>query len=205
MVGTAPGIVREMSEKPEAAPEREGQATERGAPTFEELYLAHYPRTIAVLVRLLGDRTQAEELANDVFWRLYRQSFALSPDGNIGGWLYRTATNLGIDALRAAARRKQYEHAAGELRRVQAGTQAGLADPLDEVLREERRGCVRAALARLKPAQAEILILRASGFSYKELAETLQVAGGSVGTMLARAEAAFAECYVEAYGREEGI
>ncbi len=204
MVGTAPGIVREMSEKPEDASEREGQATERAAPTFEELYLAHYPRTIAVLVRLLGDRTQAEELANDVFWRLYRQSFALSPDGNIGGWLYRTATNLGIDALRATTRRKQYEHAAGELR-VQAGAQAGLADPLGEVLREERRGRVRAALARLKPAQAEILILRASGFSYKELAETLQVAGGSVGTMLARAEAAFAECYVEAYGREEGI
>ena len=204
MVGTAPGIVREMSEKPEAAPERAVKATERVAPTFEELYLVHYPRIIAVLMRLLGDHIQAEELANDVFWRFYRQRLTLSPDGNVGGWLYRTATNLGIDALRAATRRKQYERAAGEMR-VQAGAQAGLADPLDEVLRAERRARVRAALAQLKPAQAEILILRASGFSYKELAQTLEVAGGSVGTMLARAEAAFAECYVEAYGREEGI
>ncbi|HEV2493580.1 MAG TPA: sigma-70 family RNA polymerase sigma factor [Terriglobia bacterium] len=200
MVGTAPGMVSEMSQKPQAAPNREA-AGHQMAPSFEELYLEHYSRIIAVLVRLLGDPTQAEELTNDVFWRLYRQRLSLTPDGNVGGWLYRTATNLGIDALRSAARRRQYEHAAGELR-AQAGSGSS---PLDEVLREEKRSRVRAVLARLKPNQAQILVLRASGFSYKELAETLSVAGGSVGTMLARAEAAFAEAYREACGHEEGL
>jgi RNA polymerase sigma factor (sigma-70 family) len=200
-VGTAPGIVSEMSQNSQAARDLEVAGQPSAAPTFETLYLEHYSRIVAVLVRLLGDPAQAEELTNDVFWRLYRQRMTLSPDGNVGGWLYRTATNLGIDALRSAARRRQYERAAGELR-AHAGAASS---PLDDVLREEQCIRVRGLLARLKPNQAQILVLRASGFSYKELAETLSVASGSVGTMLARAESAFAEAYREAYGREEGI
>lgn len=201
MIGTAPGIVSEMSQKPQPARDFATGGHESAAPAFEELYLEHYSRIISVLVRLLGDPAQAEELANDVFWRLYRQQSTLRPDGNIGGWLYRTATNLGIDALRSAARRWQYEHAAGELQALTSSA----ASPLDDVLRAEKCNRVRAVLARLKPNQAQILVLRASGFSYKELAETLSVAGGSVGTMLARAESAFAEAYREACGHEEGL
>src|SRR5437588_10945615 len=79
---------------------------------FEAAFLQHYSRVVSVLCRILGDRSRAEELANDVFWRLYRM--LPQSDGNIAGWLYRTATNLGIDALRASARRIKYEHAAGQ-------------------------------------------------------------------------------------------
>src|SRR6266478_2190255 len=82
---------------------------------FRAVFLRHYPRIVALLIRLLGDRSRAEEMANDAFWRLYHQP-ALQVDGNIGGWLYRTATNLGIDALRASRRRRQYEEAAGGAR-----------------------------------------------------------------------------------------
>jgi len=193
IVGTAHGIAGEMSE------ERETGGSSWADAHFEELYLGNYSRTVGVLFRLLGDRTRAEELANDVFLKLYRQGLLPSRDGNVAGWLYRTATNLGIDALRASARRRQYEDAAARAK-LEAGTPA---DPLDDVLRAESRSRVRAVLARLKPAQAQILILRASGFSYKELAEILGVKGGSVGTMLARAEAEFHKSYLEAYGREE--
>jgi RNA polymerase sigma-70 factor (ECF subfamily) len=54
---------------------------------------------------------------------------------------------------------------------------------------------VRAALATLKPAQAQILTLRASGLSYKEVAEAMGVKSTSVGQSLARAEAAFEKAY----------
>lgn len=166
---------------------------------FKDLYLQYYERVVGVLLRLLGRRTEAEELANEVFLRLYRQRLLPDPDGNVGGWLYRTATNAGIDALRASGRRRQYEEEAGRARL--ASDQAH--DPLDEVLRAEKCHRVRSVLALLRPAQAQVLTLRHSGFSYKELADTLGVAGGSVGTMLARAEAEFERRYLETYGEEE--
>src|SRR5215469_17910029 len=82
---------------------------------LRDVFLQHYARIVAILVRLLGDRLHAEEVATDALWRLYCRP-ALQVDGNVGGWLYRTATNLGIDALRASGRRRQYEEAAGEAR-----------------------------------------------------------------------------------------
>ena len=168
---------------------------------FEELFLRYYGRIVAVLVRLLGERDRAEELANDVFVKLYRYPLPSRPDGNLGGWLYRTATNLGVDALRAAARRRHYEQAAAH----SAAQKGGTPNPLDEVLREERRNLVRAVLAALRPAQAQILILRSSGLSYNDLAESLGVRRGSVGTMLARAEREFERRYLQMHGAKEDV
>jgi len=50
-----------------------------------------------------------------------------------------------------------------------------------------------------------LLLLRASGHSYKELAACLGIEPGSVGTLLIRAEAAFEQRYLKLYGREEGL
>jgi RNA polymerase sigma-70 factor, ECF subfamily len=168
---------------------------------FEELFLQYYDRIVAVLFRLVGDRARAEELANDVFVKLYRYPLSPRPDANVGGWLYRTATNLGIDALRAAARRRHYEQAAA---RGAAQTDS-TPNPLDEILREERRNLVRAVLAALRPAHAQLLILRSSGLSYNQLAESLGVQRGSVGTMLARAEREFEKRYLEMHGAKEDL
>ncbi len=75
---------------------------------FDDLFLAHYSRIVAILYRMLGDRARAEDLANETFLKLYRHPLRHQPDGNVSGWLYRTATNLGIDALRSTARRIRY-------------------------------------------------------------------------------------------------
>ncbi len=166
---------------------------------FEAAFLKYYDRILGILLRLLGDRGRAEELANDVFLKLYRQPWLNRSDGNVGGWLYRTSTNLGIDALRAMARRRHYEGAAGRASLLTAAP----TDPLQDVLREEQRLRVRAVLATLKSSRAQILILRASGLSYNELAEALGVKRGSVGTMLIRAEAEFQKRFLELPGKEK--
>jgi RNA polymerase sigma-70 factor, ECF subfamily len=166
---------------------------------FRAVFLQHYARIVAVLIRLLGDLSHSEEVANDAFWRLYRQP-ALQVDGNVGGWLYRTATNLGIDALRASGRRRQYEEAAGSARG--GGGDGG---PLDDLLREEKCRRVRAVLASIKPTQAQLLILRSSGLSYKELAEALNVKMSGIGTMLNRAEEEFRNRYLALHPNEEEI
>ncbi len=166
---------------------------------FRAVFLQHYARIVAILARLLGDRQPAEELANDAFWRLYRQP-ELQVDGNLGGWLYRTATNLGIDALRVSNRRREYEHAAGQM-----GEQSTATNALHDLLREEKCQRVRAVLASMKPTHAQLLLLRTSGFSYKELAEALNIKVSGVGTMLNRAEEEFRGCYLARYPNEEEL
>jgi len=164
---------------------------------FEQVFLENYGRVVSVLRRIVGDHGRAEDLANEVFLRLYRKE---SPSGidNVGGWLYRTATNLGIDALRTAARRHRYEQAAARAEIKTPNAESAL----DESLRRETQARVRAVLAEIKPVQAELLLLRAAGHSYKELAEILELEMGTIGTRLIRAEAAFEEKYVEMFGRE---
>ncbi|HUF76234.1 MAG TPA: sigma-70 family RNA polymerase sigma factor, partial [Longimicrobiales bacterium] len=59
--------------------------------------------------------------------------------------------------------------------------------------RREAQARAREALDGLAPRDREILLMRYSGFSYKEIAEAIEVAATSVGTLLARAERRFAE------------
>jgi RNA polymerase sigma-70 factor (ECF subfamily) len=140
-----------------------------------------------MLCRMLGDRAQAEELASDTLGRLATRRVPLDRYSNLSGWLYRTATRMGIDAIRAATRRRHYEQ--------MTAAEGSKHTPLDELLQSERSQHVRTALAQLKPGQTQILLLRNQGLSYKEIADALNARPSSVGTLLARAEAAFERTY----------
>jgi RNA polymerase sigma-70 factor, ECF subfamily len=168
---------------------------------FDELFLSHYTLIVGLLARMLGDHARAEDIANEAFLKLYRRPSLHGSHGNLGGWLYRTAMNLGIDALRAASRRTRYENAAARSEITTPAEQDGL----HQVLRAEKQQRVRRILAALKPVHAQALFLRVSGYSYKELAHSLAIDPSSVGTLLIRAEAEFEKHYVELYGREEAL
>jgi RNA polymerase sigma-70 factor (ECF subfamily) len=172
-----------------------------GLREFEALFVKHYPRIVGILRRIVGDHGRAEDLASEAFLKLYRRPLAQNSESNVAGWLYRTATNLGIDALRAAARRSRFEQAAGRDARQNKSTENGF----ERVERFEREHRVRAVLTAIKPAQAQLLLLQASGDSYKEMAAALEIEPGSVGTLLVRAEAAFEQRYLELFGSEEDV
>lgn len=144
-----------------------------------------------MIYRLVGDPAEAEDLALETFWRLYRRS--PSPDEGIqlGGWLYRVATNLGYNALRSRKRRQRYEEQAGSLD-VQVSDPP---DPASQVELAQERQQVRFVLAQMKPRAAKLLVLRYSGLSYADIAAALGLAPGSVGTLLARAEEEFERRY----------
>jgi RNA polymerase sigma-70 factor (ECF subfamily) len=166
---------------------------------FEYLFLKHYRPVVRLLLRLTGNQGQAEELANEVFWRLSRQPARRLLDEKLTPWLYRTATNAGIDAIRATQRRSSYETSAAIDQREHVATQ----DALNNLLREEARSRVRRVLARMRPARARLLLLRSCGSSYQELAESLGVSVGSVGTLLNRAEREFREKYLVSEAEEK--
>jgi RNA polymerase sigma-70 factor (ECF subfamily) len=156
---------------------------------FEAVFKEQWPRVYSVLFRLVGDRAEAEDLALEAFWRLYRRS--PRSEDNLAAWLYRVATNLGLNALRSRRRRTLYEEAAGK---ISLETDPP-AEPPEELERAEQRRLVQAALAGIKPQSARLLVLRHSGLSYVELASVLGVAPSSSGTLLARAEAEFEKHY----------
>jgi RNA polymerase sigma-70 factor (ECF subfamily) len=160
---------------------------------LENIFQEHWPRVYGLLFRLVGDRAEAEDLALEAFWRLHRHNQPFNRDHNLSGWLYRVATNLGYNALRSRRRRMRYEEEAGQ----QALDFNTALDPQIEIERAENRLKVRQALSQMKPRSAELLVLRHSGLTYAEVAETLGIAPGSVGTLLARAEKEFIERYLE--------
>jgi RNA polymerase sigma-70 factor, ECF subfamily len=167
--------------------------------SFEELFLSTYPRLVYLLRRMLGDSGRAEEIANEAFLRLHTTVLPPATHSNIPGWLYRTAMNLGIDDLRARNRHTQVAQEASHA--VSASTQPETG--LQRLLRAETQQRVRLALSQIKPGWAQILLLRANGYSYKEIASHLDVAPASVGTLLIRAEAGFEKCYLQLFGEKD--
>ncbi|MHB8571620.1 MAG: RNA polymerase sigma factor [Candidatus Dormibacteria bacterium] len=151
---------------------------------FEELFLAEYPRIVAVAHRVLGDLDEAEDVAQEVFIDFHHRHPAGAPHAT--GWLRVAAAHAALNRLRGARRRERRE--VFDTLREPAAT-AG-ADPAQEAERAEARAEVRAALARLPERSAAVLALRYSGLSYQEVAASLQVGVGQVGTMLRRAETA---------------
>jgi RNA polymerase sigma-70 factor (ECF subfamily) len=188
----APGLMMIM---PLQKQEDQAQTLE---PLFESLFNEHWPRIHGAMARLVADADDAEDLALEAFQRLYEHLRRGGSRQNIGGWLFRTATNLGLNVLRQEARRKRREQKAS----LNALTVSGEPDPADAVANREDQVQVRAILAEMKPKNARLLVLRAQGMSYQDLAVVLSVSAGSIGTLLNRAEQEFEKRYRARYGDE---
>jgi len=167
--------------------------------TIEEIFLSTYPRLVSILRRMLGESGRAEELANEAFLKLHSTALPPSDRANVPGWLYRTAMNLGIDDLRARSRHTKVAQEASQAVSASSQPETGL----QLLLRTETQQRVRMVLSRLKPEWAQILLLRASGYSYKEIACHLEIPPTSVGTLLIRAEAGFEKIYLELFGEKD--
>jgi RNA polymerase sigma-70 factor, ECF subfamily len=160
---------------------------------FEALFQQQWSPICEVLFRLTGDWHEAEDLALETFMRLYEQPPVDAH--NLEGWLYRVATNLGLNALRARKRRWRYETQAVREPGHEMDALGYSVDPALAVEQAQERQRVRATLGRMKPRSAMLLLLRQTGLSYREIATALEIAPGSVGTMLARAEKEFGNKY----------
>lgn len=159
---------------------------------FEAFFHAHYPRIARAVARVVGDPARAEELAVEAFWKLWRTPRAQGD--RAGGWLYRTALRLGLNELRSRQRRNKYEGL--------SEAAASPPNPEEAHAAQQERRQVRGVLAALGPRQAELLLLRASGLSYEEVATALELHPASVGTLLSRAQQAFRKEYENRYGQQ---
>ena len=165
--------------------------TESVSSTFEALFMEHWPRVYRLLYRLVGDPAEAEDLALETFVRLYQRYPPRNDEFNLGGWLHRVATNLGLQSIRSWKRRERYEMTAGKY----ALEDVPEAQPSQILAQQEERRLVRLALSRMNERQSQLLIMRHAGSSYKEIAEALELAPTSIGPLLVRAEREFAKQY----------
>ncbi|HEY7623796.1 MAG TPA: sigma-70 family RNA polymerase sigma factor [Candidatus Limnocylindria bacterium] len=160
---------------------------ERAAPlsaSFERLFRAEYARVVGIAQRVLGDQTEAEDVAQEVFLSFYRAHPAEAPYA--ASWLHAAAAHAALNALRTRGRRTRRE-AADALPPDAVASD----DPAAQVAAAETRDEVRAVLARIPERSAALLALRYAGLSYSEIATALDVRASSVGTLLRRAEDAF--------------
>jgi RNA polymerase sigma-70 factor (ECF subfamily) len=137
-------------------------------PSLTDLVERHRTEVLSYLVRLLGDRDDAQDACQDTFLRAHRAFARLAPDSNHRAWLYRIATNSARNARRRS--RRQGHPADVDVDALPARNAAPLA------ARQQLRAVAR-AVETLPTRQRAALVLRQfQGLDYAEIAATL---GGS--------------------------
>jgi len=192
-----------MEERPVRAVRDEVGARPGSRERFAGVFRERYRELYGLAYRLLGDHGEAEDVVQDTFLKLDGQPVLDRPDEEVAAWLRRVCLNTAYNRLRGQRRTAARLERAGRAERADDETDAGAA-PLLDVLRGEQQRAVRQALASLPERQRACLLLRHAGYSYAEIAATLDLAVGSVGVLLARGERAFREAYLDSDDPDPG-
>ena len=149
------------------------------------LSLRFAPLAFRVALRMLGDRAEAEDLAQEAMLRLWK----IAPDWRAGEakvstWLYRVVTNLATDRLRR--RRGVGLDEAPEVA-------DGAASALEQMIDADRAAALEAALAQLPARQRQAVVLRhLEGLSNPEIAAAMEIGVEAVESLTARGKRALA-------------
>jgi RNA polymerase sigma-70 factor (ECF subfamily) len=149
-----------------------------------DLFREYHGSLVRMLTRRTGDPERAEEIAQEVFARA-----VVAPPRNPRPWLFAVALNL----LREEGRRSTRQDRRLVLYRAEQDS--AVESPDETMARDERIVAVRNALAQLNERDRDALLLKAEGFSYEDIASTLGLARGAVGTTLSRARQRLVEAY----------
>ncbi len=144
------------------------------------------PSVVSACARVLGDRSEAEDVAQEAFVIAYRSLSTWRSEGTFGAWVSRIAVRL---AVRRAGQRKRVTWldplaAEGDLpnqERFRLGGANDAVDPAHHYIRQERDAHLRAAVATLDEPYREVVTLRF--FAERSLAEIAEVTDRPVGTV----------------------
>jgi RNA polymerase sigma-70 factor (ECF subfamily) len=155
---------------------------------LEKLYQTTYGAVVRFLYRKVWDADRAEDLAQEVFMRLFQHR----PE-KPRAWVFAVAANLARDEARAAIRRRKHLTL---MTNDPGQAPSRMSMPADEeVEHDEQMMAVQGALDALTPRDREVLLLWDGGLSYPEIAAQTGLAVGAVGTTLARARKRLVDAY----------
>ncbi|MEP6617733.1 MAG: sigma-70 family RNA polymerase sigma factor [bacterium] len=161
---------------------------------LKALFHAYHQPLVRFLSRQLGDRDQAEELAQETFVRALKQDVIVSERS----WLFAVAMNLVRDQTRKDARHRRRLERMSEEAKSEAVVQPGPTS----MERNEDREMARRAVDALAERDRDALLMREEGLSYDEIAAALDLSVGSVGTTLSRARRRLMEAYETLHANE---
>lgn len=159
---------------------------------FEEAYQAFYKPIVQKLTYMIGDVHVAEELAQEVFLKLYQTP----PSHNdIEPWLRVVAARRAYNYLRDLKTHMEKENALAQWNeKVDRSAE-------DVYLSQREQQLTAYALEQLHVRERTCLILKHSGYKYAEIAEIIEVDTQAVGVLISRAQAKFKKIYEQ---MEEG-
>jgi RNA polymerase sigma-70 factor, ECF subfamily len=159
---------------------------------FGELLAIYWPRVFGQFLKQLGDRQEAEDLAQDVFLRLYRNRRRYQPRASFATWLYHIARNVARNAVRSRRRRPvvslNHLHWTGNDESMEDHVCFNRHEPpTSPIEREEATRVVRRAMTRLAGRQRTALELQFKDHSYAEIAAELEMTPKAAKSLLYRA------------------
>jgi RNA polymerase sigma-70 factor (ECF subfamily) len=160
---------------------------ERFEDRFVEVFRENFRNLYRYLDRLSGDAQLAADLAQEAFVRLHQRGFMPNEPR---AWLVTVAMNLYRNARTAHTRRRRLL----TVFRNDAGPAAAAA-PDAQTLQDELRRKVRSTIDQMPERERQLLLLRAEGYSYRDIAAALELNEASIGTLLARAKRQFRDLY----------
>jgi RNA polymerase sigma-70 factor (ECF subfamily) len=164
------------------------------AQAFQELVERYQGRLVTVLEHLVGNRDLAEDLAQEVFLRVYRARRTYQPGAKFSTWLFTIANNLASTALRTKFRRREVSLAGRDSGASSAGRMESLVQapsgqmPARQLDKAEMQQIVQIALESLNERQRmAVLLNKFEGMSYSDIAESMQLTSKAIKSLLSRA------------------
>lgn len=164
---------------------------------FEQLVAQYKGRVFATTYRIMGNRQEAEDQAQETFIKVYRNIRGLQEPATLPAWITRIAINTCMDALARQQRRPQTQpltplNAEGEAEEEPRFVDTSTPTPEEAALRRELRACIERALGRLELTARTALVLRdIDDYSYQEIAEILAIGLSAVKMRIHRARTSF--------------
>ena len=144
------------------------------------------------MFRMVHNHAVAEELAQEVFLRVYRSRQSYRAEAKFSTWLYRIATNLGVNHARDTKHERAAQNVYLDQPDVETGVTPDVADTTpsveEDLVREEKMRAIRAHVMALPERQrTAVLMHKYQGMDYKQIGEVLRLSESATKSLLFRA------------------
>ncbi len=173
--------------------------------SFSELVSRYQDRLVSLLTNMVGNAENAEDLAQDVFLRIYKARNGYEPNAKFSTWLFAIAHNVACNSKRSKVRRKEVQMQTAEsgvaptAMQEDAVPEKSALMPTRLFAKKELQDRVQAAMANLNERQRmAVLLHKFEGMSYADIGAALEMTPQAVKSLLSRARDALRE-QLEAY------